>query len=133
MTIRRRINSLENSVEEINKSISQLEDKSVISDGSHTFGELYEDRMKLFALFCNSHKDVSWKSKLHDDGTMFENYFICGVNTVEGTFTYHYHLDHWKEFNIPEIEKAPEYDGHTRKDIDRLKLVKPTLPVRSAN
>ena len=33
---------------EINRLISELEDKSNISDGSHTFGELYHHRAILF-------------------------------------------------------------------------------------
>ena len=64
--------------------------------------------------------NLSWKSKLHEDGTMFKDYFIVGINTPEGTFTYHYHIKHWDKFNILELEKAPYYDGHTPDDITRL-------------
>ena len=47
---------------EINRLISELEDKSNISDGSHTFGELYHHRAILFAVICNTYKENSWKS-----------------------------------------------------------------------
>ena len=107
-------------IEEINKEISNLKDKSDISDGSHTYGELYEDRMLLFSIICNDNQDKAWKSWLHDDGTMFDDYFIVGINTPEGSFTYHYHKDTWDNFKVPEIPKAPAWDGHSRKDIDRL-------------
>lgn len=107
-------------IEEINKEISNLKDKSDISDGSHTYGELYEDRMFLFSIICNDNQDKAWKSWLHDDGTMFDDYFIVGINTPEGSFTYHYHKDTWDNFKVPEIPKAPAWDGHSRKDIDRL-------------
>lgn len=107
-------------IEEINKEISNLKDKSDISDGSHTYGELYEDRMFLFSIICNDNQDKAWKSWLHDDGTMFNDYFIVGINTPEGSFTYHYHKDTWDNFKVPEIPKAPAWDGHSRKDIDRL-------------
>lgn len=107
-------------IEEINKEISNLKDKSDISDGSHTYGELYEDRMFLFSIICNDNQDKAWKSWLHDDGTMFDDYFIVGINTPEGSFTYHYHKDTWDNFKVPEITKAPAWDGHSRKDIDRL-------------
>lgn len=107
-------------IEEINKEISNLKDKSDISDGSHTYGELYEDRMFLFSIICNDNQDKAWKSWLHDDGTMFDDYFIVGIDTPEGSFTYHYHKDTWDNFKVPEIPKAPAWDGHSRKDIDRL-------------
>ena len=42
---------------EINRLISELEDKSNISDGSHTFGELYHHRAILFAVICNTYKE----------------------------------------------------------------------------
>jgi len=51
---------------------------------------------------------------------MYEDYFIVGVSTPEGDFTYHYHLDHWDRFNVPELERAPEWDGHTAADVTRL-------------
>jgi hypothetical protein len=95
-------------------------DKGNISDGYHTFDELYYHRMILFAVICNQNKNVAWKSRLHDDGTMFENYFIVGVSTPKGQFTYHYHLDHWDLFEIKDIPKAQKWDGHTAKDVDRL-------------
>lgn len=93
---------------------------SKVSDGYHTFDELYDHRMILFSVICNSNKKIAWKSKIHADGTMFNNYFIVGINTKEGQFTYHYQLNHWNKFNVKELEKAPEYDGHLPKDIVRL-------------
>ncbi len=108
------------SVQRINEQIALLKDKGNVSDGHHTFCELYHHRMLLFSVICNTYEDKAWKSKLHDDGTMFDNYFIVGVTTPEGDFTYHYHLDHWGEFKVKELERAPEWDGHKAKDITRL-------------
>lgn len=90
------------------------------SDGYHTFNELYHHRMVLFSIICNSKKDVAFKSKLHADGTMFDDYFIVGVKTAIGYYTYHYHIDNWQRFDVDEVEKAPEWDGHEPSDIDRL-------------
>lgn len=92
-----------------------------ISDGYHSFDELYFHRMMLFSIICNTYKDSSWKSWLHSDGTMYEDYFIVGVTTPEGDYSYHYHKDHWDEFDVKEIESAPEWDGHKPEDIGRLK------------
>lgn len=90
------------------------------SDGYHTFAELYEHRMALFSVICNTYKDKAWKSKKHDDGTMYDNYFIVGITTDEGDYTYHYHLDFWDMFNVKELEFAPEWDGHKPSDYNRL-------------
>ena len=105
---------------EINRLISELEDKSNISDGSHTFGELYHHRAILFAVICNTYKENSWKSWKHEDNTMYEDYFIVGVTTAEGNYTYHYHKDYWDIFKVKELPNAPAYDGHKPEDIDRL-------------
>lgn len=90
------------------------------SDGYHTFNELYHHRMVLFSIICNSNKEVAFKSKLHADGTMFDDYFIVGVKTSIGYYTYHYHVDHWHRFDVEEVSNAPEWDGHKPSDIDRL-------------
>lgn len=90
------------------------------SDGYHTFNELYHHRMVLFSIICNSNKDVAFKSKLHADSTMFDDYFIVGVKTPVGYYTYHYHIDNWHRFDVDEVDNAPEWDGHKPSDIDRL-------------
>lgn len=105
---------------EINRLISELEDKSNISDGSHTFGELYHHRAILFAVICNTYKENSWKSWKHEDNTMYEDYFIVGVTTAKGNYTYHYYKDYWDIFKVKELPNAPAYDGHKPEDIDRL-------------
>ena len=93
---------------------------SQLTDGYHTFQELYVHRMELFAVICRQNQAHAWKSKLHDDGTMYPNYFIVGINTPSGPFTYHYRMDSWDLFDIKELDRAPEWDGHTSADITRL-------------
>ena len=118
-------NSQEEFTEHINGLILQGKAKGLstkdISDKWHTFGELYYHRMVLFSIICNQNPSKAWKSKQHHDGTMFDDTsFICGIETPEGQYSYHYHLDHWYKFDVKELEFAPEYDGHMPKDIDRL-------------
>ena len=72
------------------------------------------------SIICNQNKSMSWKSKLHADGTMFDDFFIVGIDTPEGQFTYHYHIDNWDLFDVLELPNAPEYDGHTPGDVTRL-------------
>ena len=106
--------------EEIQKEILTLDNKGDLSDGYHSYNELYKHRMILFSIICNQNQEVAWKSLLHHDGTMFDEYFIVGINTPQGQFTYHYQLKDWELFKVKELEKAPEYDGHTPDDVDRL-------------
>jgi hypothetical protein len=61
-----------------------------ISDGYHTFGELYEHRAALFVALINRCTDIpSWISHQHHDGTMFNGYFIAGMNLPTGQISYH--------------------------------------------
>lgn len=93
-----------------------------LSDGYHTFNELYHHRAILFSVICNSMPDKAWKSKLHDTGDMFDGMFIVGIETPEGQATYHYDREpYWDMFKIRELEKAPKWDGHTPQvAIDRI-------------
>lgn len=103
-----------------NKYVFKEYDKGDISDGYHTFDELYFHRMILFAVICNQNKEVAWKSWKHHDGSMYDDYFIVGVTTGAGDYSYHYHKDYWDLFNVKELEFAPKWDGHTPEDIIRL-------------
>ncbi len=92
-------------------------------DEYHSFNDLYTQRMYLTALAFNSNPSISWKSKQHADGTMFEGYFIVGIDTPQGMYTYHYKLEHWDLFKVKELPQSPEYDGHTSADVGRLSSV----------
>jgi hypothetical protein len=93
-----------------------------ISDGYHTFGELYEHRRALTAVLASAAASMgdSWRSKAHhpDDGPMFEGgYFIVGIELPTGTITYHYSLEHWDDFAaVSEREHAPKWDGASPAD-----------------
>lgn len=85
-----------------------------ISDGYHTFNELYHHRAVLFSVVCHKHRKRAWKAKKHHDGTMYDGMFIVGINTPWGQATYHYDVDpYWTMFDVTELESAPEWDGHT--------------------
>lgn len=100
----------------------KLLDVKKVSDGYHTFDELYQHRAILFSVICNSNdnQNLAWKSLLHDDGTMFEGMFIVGIQTSLGDYTYHYDLKYWDMFDVETLERAPEWDGHKPEDITRL-------------
>lgn len=108
--------------DEINEIISKSElegilDTDNISDGCHTFGDLYKHRCYLFACICNQNKDKAWKAKKHIDGSMYEGFFIVGITTPKGEATYHYPMEFWDLFHVKEIPHSPEYDGYTPDDV----------------
>lgn len=85
-----------------------------LSDGYHSFNELYHHRAVLFSVICNMNPSKAWKSKQHNDGTMYDGMFIVGINTPHGQATYHYDIEpYWNYFIVQEIETAPIWDGHT--------------------
>ena len=107
-------------INKLNKAISKLENKRDISDGSHTFNELYYHRALLFAQVINNYPEISFKAYKHFDESIWEGYFITGILTPEGYFTYHYPNELWDKFKVTILENAPEWDGHTSEDITRL-------------
>jgi hypothetical protein len=86
-----------------------------ISDGYHTFGELYDHRRALTTALTKAMMDKSWRSKAHhpQDTPIFEGYFIVGIDLGgAGTITYHYQLKDWDDFGgVMELEHAPLWDG----------------------
>jgi len=105
-------------------------DTNKISDGYHTFGELYEHRIALFIALCKAYTHsprIVWRSKLHSDGTSWEGWFILGINVGKGSqITYHLPINNWKNTSFARTyDEAPEFDGHTPEDvIERLLKLK---------
>jgi len=91
--------------------------KIQVSDGYHTFDELYEHRQVLFIALCNElskHQNLSRKSKLHADWTMYDWMFIMGIY---GIGTYHIDNNYWDKCKVVTLNKAPERDWHTSDDV----------------
>lgn len=106
-----------------------------ISDGYHTFGELYDMRFALtVAVFQMTKRwwdekpmpaivgekiNPAWRSRKHSDDTMFDGMFIVGLSQFPGRMiTFHYNDEHWDKFNFCEtLEKAPKWDGHKDEDV----------------
>ena len=106
--------------------VANIKDIGDLSDGYHTFNQLYHQRAVLFATIVNQNKDKSWKSFKHSDGKYcFDSngeWFIVGIDTPEGSYTYHYEKKYWDMFKCQELECSKEWDGHTEKDVIRLSL-----------
>lgn len=119
-------------IAKINNFICKIKSNGInvkqVSDGNHTFEELYEQRMILFSIICDTFPELSWKSRKHFDeenDPMFNGCFVVGINTPLGVATYHFKLKYWDIFHIKEFDHAPEYEGYTPKDVlIRLKSLK---------
>ena len=111
--------------------IAGVKDEGDLSDGNHTFNDLYWQRCILFAALVNLFPKLSWKTKRHDDGELChggKNFLVC-IETPKGPYSYHYPMKHWGLFKCKEIEKAEKFDGHTDKDVERLlSLLPENLP-----
>ena len=91
-----------------------------ISDGYHTFSELYDYRKIYNALLFNEWakqgKFNVHKSIRHSDGELCfgGGWFVVVAILPTGQITNHYELKDWELFSIPEEYNAKfEYDGHT--------------------
>lgn len=140
--------------EQINSLIAYCKEEKLIndnniSDGWHTFDDLYEIRKAYNVVLFNElanpntirfHLDKNQfdgtgstkgnlykvhKSLRHFDGELCfgGGWFIVVAILPTGQISNHYKLEDWDLFNIPEYDKALfEFDGHTTKDvINRLK------------
>ena len=104
-------------------NLKEIADDIEISDGYHTFTELYDHRITLYIALCATQrlftdKEV-WRSQKHSDGSNIDGWFVLGINSKKGEqITYHLPNSRWDEVNFAvNLEKAPEFDGHTSQDV----------------
>ena len=118
--------------------VANVSDIGEVSDGFHTFNGLYEQRMILFAALVKAYKDKAWKSYRHESGEYCfgGGWFIVGIDTPEGSYTYHYENKYWDMFDCVDLPRAKHWDGHTEADAEtRLMSLKPEphwIPVEQA-
>ena len=108
--------------------VANVKDIGDVSDGFHTFNGLYEQRMILFAALVKAYKDKAWKSYRHEDGEYCfgGGWFIVGIDTPEGSYTYHYENKYWDMFDCMDLPRGKHWDGHTEADAEtRLMSLKP--------
>ena len=126
------LKTLLNAADNINHTISGMKKIGMptkdISDGYHTFGDLYHHRALLFAsvLCIPEINKCAWKSKKHfdnDKDPMYDGMFIVGFTAeLDGKkyeASYHYDIDpYWDKYfgHVKEIDHAPEFSGYTPED-----------------
>jgi hypothetical protein len=116
-------------VEDLNLLIKECKEKGIVetnyvSDGYHTFQELYTFRMMynaaLFNEWYKQNKYEVHKSWKHNDGELCfgGGWFVVLAMLPSGQITNHYPVNQWENFKILETEKALfPYDGHTSLDV----------------
>lgn len=99
--------------------VTEIDD---LSDGFHTFRQLYYQRMILFATIVKQNKDKAWKSLRHEDGELCfgGGWFVVGIDTPDGSYTYHYENKYFDLFDCEILDYGKHWDGHTEKDVTRL-------------
>ena len=103
------------------RAVIEMTDKLVsgeASDGYHTHNELYEYRT-----LYHAHAARAWmldgmevtKSWRHADGELCfgGGWFIVTAQLPTGQVTNHYPERDWPLFDVPEVERPTEWDGHT--------------------
>ena len=110
--------------------VANVSDIGDLSDGFHTFNGLYYQRMILFAALVHAYKDRAWKSYRHEDGELCfgGGWFIVGIDTPEGSYTYHYENKDFDRFDCVELPCGKHWDGHTEDDVTRLLSLPPISP-----
>lgn len=124
--------------------IIQGPEEMSVSDGFHTFDELYDHRITLYIALCNALEGINmvstrenmthgrfpvWRSKKHSDGELCfgtGTQFVLGIYKEAGQqITYHIPIERWDETDFAEtLEIAPEWDKHTSEDVlKRLKKI----------
>ncbi len=93
-----------------------------VSDGYHTFGELYAHRIQLWITLCRllaAVKAPIWRSRRHADGTSFPGWFGLGYGKEAGSqISYHLPDLAWELCEFAEtLEVAPLFDGHSSDDV----------------
>lgn len=118
------------------KIIIEVENYGKVSDGHHTIDGIYNHRINLYIALCRMLRDwvygpgirnmapdgyskKVWRSQVHSDGSMYDGWFILGINRKYGEqITYHIPLSRWDETNFAEtLKKAPKWDGHDSSDV----------------
>ncbi len=89
-------------------------EKGQISDGYHTFDELYDHRNLLFINLCLSRSNTCWYK---EDDAAYPGWFCLYMKTLHGQISYHIPNKY-----LPLVEgkltgKQQSWDKHTKDDV----------------
>ena len=132
-------------IEYLNKQLKEIDNIGQVSDGYHTFDELYDHRIILYLSLLSymnddyrgtyhddgryDHSSQSykvWYSDTHFDGSKWDGWLIVGCVNNETQEQISYHINSSYEYllkarGFDKFDKGVEWDGHTSEDVmDRL-------------
>jgi hypothetical protein len=119
------VDELERLAAEARTALAQPEsDPSQLSDGFHTFAELYEHRHALYLALMRAMPEHCWFSWRHADGERCfggDDWFIAGIELPAGaSVTYHMPAELFQiaqATGAAELEKGRPWDGHSAADV----------------
>lgn len=94
-----------------------------VSDGDHTFTELYKHRCLLYLAFLALTKK-GWFSTMHSDGSKYDGWFLAGVTLPSGQISYHLPNEYLEvaAMHLVQLQRGLPWDGHTSTEVlERLK------------
>jgi hypothetical protein len=119
------VDSAVKSIDRARTALAQPEsDPSQLSDGFHTFAELYEHRHALCLALMRAMPEHCWFSWRHADGKRCfggDDWFIAGIELPAGaSVTYHMPAELFQiaqATGAAELEKGRPWDGHSAADV----------------
>lgn len=110
------------------------DDMGNVSDGYHTFNELYEHRHALFLALIKRYFLIGVTTWIDVDPTT-PGWFLAGIDTIDGQVSYHLPerlLPAARQWVHEGAERIP-YDGYTSEDVlRRLYALTAVLPSEEA-
>jgi hypothetical protein len=85
-----------------------------ISDGYHTFGELYEHRHALMRALTFAYPEIAWRAPV---GEHLEGWFLVGMSLPTGQISYHLPEKYYGAFEHCYPVSQPTWDGHTPQQV----------------
>ena len=116
----------EQALKKAQKEVDSLHPQSLraqLSDGYHSFKELYDHRTALFIALCKvvseTSNDPVWRSFAHFDGSTIDGWFVLGIGVEPGRqVTYHLPKKFWDQCEFATaVPKVPAFDNHSGKDV----------------
>jgi hypothetical protein len=93
-----------------------------VSDGYHTFDDLYAHRGLLLVALMQAHPNLAWRSRRHDDGTSQAGWWLAGLRLPTGDISYHMPDALWPLLDaapVATLDRAPKWDGHDSAEVLR--------------
>lgn len=96
-----------------------------VTDGYHSFDELYEHRCLLFIALMKQMPDKAFWAHKNNKGEEWNGWIICAIETDHGQISYHVPERHIVLLSgIREKDRNNTYDGHTSDNVlERLKML----------